>query len=93
MIRILHAARKGSGNGKVLDLELLLSQVGGIFKPDEDCLEEDNNLQVALSAQVRKTIYEDRGAVSKSVPYQRRIATQGTNGHNTRTVTSSINLF
>ncbi len=30
-----------SGNGKVLDLELLLNQVGGIFKLDEDCQEED----------------------------------------------------
>ncbi len=34
MIRILHAARVQSGNGKMLDLELLLNQVGGIFKPN-----------------------------------------------------------
>jgi hypothetical protein len=51
-----------SGNGKVLDLELLLNQVGGIFKPDKEGLEEDVTLQAALSAQVHKTIYENQGA-------------------------------
>ena len=35
MIRILHAARVESGNGKTLDLELLLNQIGGVFKPYE----------------------------------------------------------
>jgi hypothetical protein len=48
MIRILHAARVESGNGRVLDLELLLKQVGGISKPDEDGPEEDITLQAAL---------------------------------------------
>ncbi len=38
MIRILHAARVESGNGKMLDLELLLNQVGGIFNQDTDKL-------------------------------------------------------
>ena len=33
MIIILHAARVDSGNGETLDLELLLNQIGGIFKP------------------------------------------------------------
>ncbi len=47
MIRILHAARVKSGNGKVLDLELLLNQVGVIFKPDEEGPEEDVTLQAA----------------------------------------------
>ena len=41
MIRILQPARVESGNGKVLDLELLLNQVGGIFKPDKEGTEED----------------------------------------------------
>jgi hypothetical protein len=54
IILILHAARVESGNGKVLDLELLLNQVGRIFKPCEEGLEEDVTLQAALSAQVRK---------------------------------------
>jgi hypothetical protein len=48
MIRILHAARVESGNGKVLDLGLLLNQVKGIFKPDEEGPEEDVTLQAAL---------------------------------------------
>ncbi len=33
-----------------------------IFKPDEGAPEEDCLLQAALSAQVRKTIYENWGA-------------------------------
>ena len=41
MIRTLHAARVESGNGKILDLELLLNQVVGIFKPENDCPEDD----------------------------------------------------
>ena len=32
MIRILHAARVDAGNGRDLDMEILLNQVGGIFK-------------------------------------------------------------
>ena len=36
MIRVLHAVRAESGNGKILDLELLLNQIGGIFKPGEE---------------------------------------------------------
>jgi hypothetical protein len=43
MIRILHAARVESGNGKKLDLELLLNQVGGIFKLNEEVTEEDRS--------------------------------------------------
>ena len=41
MIRILHAARVEAGAGKDLDLELLLNQIGGIFKPDEEAKEND----------------------------------------------------
>jgi hypothetical protein len=41
MIQILLAAHVESGNGKVLDLELLLNQVWGIFRPDDGGLEED----------------------------------------------------
>ncbi len=48
MIRILHAAREESENGKVLDLELLLNQVGGVFKPDQEGTKEDVTLQAAL---------------------------------------------
>ena len=34
IIQILHAVRVEPGNGNVLDLELLLNQVGELFKPD-----------------------------------------------------------
>ena len=70
MIRILHAARVESGNEKSLDLELLLYQIGGIFKPDEEAPENDESLQAALSAQVCKTNYENRGAAAhdRNVP-------------------------
>ncbi len=44
MIRILRAARMESWNGKKLDLELLLNQIKGIFKPDEEAQEEDCSL-------------------------------------------------
>jgi hypothetical protein len=53
-----------SGNGKILDLELLLNQIGGIFKPDEEVPENDDSLQTALSAQVHKMNCENRGAVA-----------------------------
>ena len=36
MIRILHAARVDAGNGRDLDMAILLNQVGGIFKPEEE---------------------------------------------------------
>ena len=52
MIRILHAASVQSGNGQNLDLELLLNQLGGIFKPKDDTPEDDGTFQTALSAQI-----------------------------------------
>ena len=58
MKRVLHAARVESGNGKSLDLELLLNQIGGKFKPDEEAPENYESLQAALSAQVQWTNYE-----------------------------------
>ena len=64
MIRVLHSACVESGNGKILDLELLLDQIGGIFKPNEEAPEDDDSLQAALSAQVRKTNYENRGTAA-----------------------------
>ena len=67
MIRVLHAACVESGNGKILDLKLLLNRIGGIYKPDEEAPENDDSFQAALSAssaQVRKTNYENRGAAT-----------------------------
>jgi hypothetical protein len=55
-----------------MDLELLLNQVGGIFKPDEDGQEKDITLQAALSAQVRKTNYENCGAVMQERPVPKK---------------------
>ena len=42
MIRTLHAARVESGNGKSLNLEILLNQIGGRFKPDEEVPTDDD---------------------------------------------------
>ena len=64
MIRILHAARVEAGSGKDSDLELLRNQIGEIFKPDEEATENDESLQVALSAQVRKSNHENRGTAA-----------------------------
>ena len=64
MKRVLHSARVESGNGLILDLKLLLNLIGGIFRPDEEALENDESLQATLSAQVRKTNYENRGAAA-----------------------------
>ncbi len=62
MIRTLHAAPVESGNGKRLDLELLFNQIVGIFKPNEEVLEDDSSLQAVISAQIRATNYENREA-------------------------------
>ena len=44
--------------GKVLDLELLLNRIGSVFKPIEEETPEEESLQAALSAQVRKNEYK-----------------------------------
>jgi hypothetical protein len=61
-----------SGNGKILGLELLLNQVGGILKPEDDGPEDDITLQAALSAQVRKTNCENRGAAIQERPVPKK---------------------
>ena len=65
MIRVLLAARVEAGNGTDLDMEILLNQVGGIFKTDseEEAAGDEESLQAALSAQVRRPTYENRGMV------------------------------
>jgi hypothetical protein len=59
MIRTQHAARVESGNGRVLDLELLMNQTGGIFKPDKEGPEEDITLQAALPSPGTDTCFVD----------------------------------
>ena len=65
MIRVLHAARVEAGNGKDLDTEILLNQVGGFFKPEEEEAGDEESLQTALSAQVRRPTYENRGMAAQ----------------------------
>ena len=89
MIRVLHAARVESENGKILGLELLLNRIGGIFKPDEEAPEDDDTLQAALSAQVRRTNYENCGAAAHDGNHQvmgiRRAKNQDLQNHNLQT--------
>jgi hypothetical protein len=72
IIRILHFASVKSGNGQNVDLELLLHQLGGIFKPEDDNQEEDSTLQAALSTQVRKMNFENLGAAIQDRSEPRR---------------------
>ena len=76
MVRILHATPVKAGEGKNLDLELLLNRIGGIFKPDEEATENDESLQVALSAQVREANYEN--------PYMTATCPRGTKNQDHR---------
>ena len=66
----MHAARVEAGDGKDLDLELLLNLIGVIFKPDEEATKNDKSLQAVLSAQFRKSNYDNRGmaAHDRNVP-------------------------
>jgi hypothetical protein len=93
MIRTLHAARVESGSGKILDLELLLNQVGGIFKPEDEGLEDDTTLQAALSAQVFKTNYENRGAAMQERPVPKKNSDPRNQQPDPGSVTNSTNLF
>ena len=66
MMQILNDERVEYSKGKVLDLELLLNRIGSVFKPVEDDTLDEESLQAALSAQVRKNEYKcmqgkDRG--------------------------------
>ena len=57
-MRILNDERVEYSKGKVLELELLLNRIGIVFKPVEDDTPEEESLQAALSAQVRKNEYK-----------------------------------
>ncbi len=65
MIRILHAARVEAGNEKDLDMEILLNQVGGIFKAEEEATSNEDSLQAALSANVQRANYANRGMAAQ----------------------------
>ena len=65
MIRILHAARVDAGNGRDLDMDILLNQVGGIFKPEEEAASNGESLQAALSANVQRSNFANRGMAAQ----------------------------
>jgi len=68
MIRILNEERVEYGKGKQPDLEQLLNKIGCIFKPIEEAAPEDENLQAALTAQVRKSEYQGTQAKNRTGP-------------------------
>jgi hypothetical protein len=70
MMRILNDERVEYSKGKVLDLELLLNRIGSVFKPIEDETQEDESLQAALSAQVRKNVYKGTQGRDRGGPKQ-----------------------
>ena len=66
MTRVLHAvARVESDNGKDLDMEILLNLIDGIFKPEDEAAGDETSLQAALTVQVRRTNYENRGMATQ----------------------------
>ena len=56
MMRILNDECVEYSKWKVLDLKVLLNRIGSVFKPIEDDTPEEESLQAALSAQVRKMV-------------------------------------
>ena len=66
MTRVLHAvAREESDNGKDLDMEILLNHIDGIFKPEDEAAGDETSLQAALTVQVLRTNYENRGMATQ----------------------------
>ncbi len=57
MMRILNEERVESSKEMSLDLELLLNRIRSIFNPIEEGAPEDESLQAALTAQIRKSEY------------------------------------
>ena len=55
---------------KGLDLELLLNRIGSVFKPIEEETPEEESLQAALSAQVRKNEYKGIQGKDRGCPKQ-----------------------
>ena len=70
MMRILNDERVEYSKGKVLELELLLNRIGSVFKPVEDDTPEEESLQAALSAQVRKNEYKGMQGKDRGGPKQ-----------------------
>ncbi len=67
-MRILNEERVKYSKGKSLDLELLLNRICSILKPIEEEAPEDESLQAALTAQIRKSEYKGNQAKKLSGP-------------------------
>ena len=50
MIRVLHAARVEAGNGKGLDMDVILNLIGGIFEPEEEAAGDEESLRGSISS-------------------------------------------
>ena len=68
MIRILNDERVEYSKGNSPDLEQLLNKIGSIFKPIEEEAPEDETLQAALTAQIRKSKYKGTQAKHRTCP-------------------------
>ena len=69
MIWILNEERVEYSKGQLLDLVLLLNRICSIFKPIEEEAQEDESLQAALTAQIRKSEY--KGTQAKNLSGQK----------------------
>ena len=89
MMRISHDERVKYSKGKDLDLELLLKRIGSVFnlKPIEGDTPEEESLQAALSAQVRKNEY--RGTQGKDLGGPNQSQIQGPTVQNLSPIRSS----
>jgi hypothetical protein len=68
MIKILNEERVEYSKGKSPDLEQLLNKIGSIFKPIEEEAPEDETLQAALTAHIRKSEYQGTQAKNQTCP-------------------------
>ena len=93
MMRILNDERVEYSKGKVLELELLLNRIGSVFKPVEDDTPEEESLQAALSAQVRKNEYRGTQAEGRTGAARCKIQIQGPTTQNLSLIRNSLDSF
>ncbi len=68
MMLILNEERVEYSKRKSLDLEMFLNRIRSIFKPIEEEAPEDESLQAAFTAQIRKSEYKGIQAKNLSCP-------------------------
>ena len=88
MMRILNDERVEYSKGKALELELLLNRIGSVFKPVEEETPDEESLQAALSAQVRKNEYKGMQGKDRS-----KIQIQGPTAQNLSPIRNSLDSF